>query len=563
MKKLFCILLTLAMLLCTIPMTVTVSAEDGTVDTTAWNYSGDTFTHADDAAAKNAGRSCRIGEEGRNAKYFWNVGNALAALIQNPNYYDRTIHLIGESATFGNPLTITDKMSGQKNPIVIDGQGKYKMVVSTNGQNDYKERGFISLTGTDGTSTASLIFRDIPILKLNEGIFLRTWWANVTFENVNIMNMTPYPALTGEGGTCDIKLINSAYRDVDSVMGTDNKKANSFLNLKGGTNWIPATVTLQNSSVMVDDFAPTAANWCGSYLIGSEASSNGDAGNKLTLNVDSTSTVGFGCNGDYAKYGILNVMGGENNKRTHEVNLEKGAKVILGGSANASATADIFGTVNANGKGTVNDAGAIYTVNGSAAQTVLLPQAGETHYSVSGKEYASGATVENVAAGTTFTAASGVYLRTGASIRTADPLGIRFEGEVSQWLVDLYGNKLEYGILVCPTAKLTDGVELTHDMAAGDYVSGVCQSFFDDANGFRLALVGISATKTAVTMKFSARAYVRILDEGGNVVRTIYSDYVEADHSRSLYEVAAAYRASAGYVSNETVETILSLGGAN
>ena len=101
MKKLFCILLTLAMLLCAIPMTVTVSAEDETVDTTAWNYSGETFTHADDAAAKNAGRSCRIGEEGRNAKYFWNVGNALAALIQNPNYYDRTIHLIGESATFG------------------------------------------------------------------------------------------------------------------------------------------------------------------------------------------------------------------------------------------------------------------------------------------------------------------------------------------------------------------------------------------------------------------------------------------------------------------------------
>ncbi len=562
MKKLFCILLTLAMLLCTIPMSVTVSAEDETVDTTAWNY-GNTFTHADDAAAKNAGRSCRIGEEGRNAKYFWNVGNALAALIQNPNYYDRTIHLIGESATFGNPLTITDKMSGEANPIVIDGQGKYKMVVSTNGQNDYKERGFISLTGTDGTSTASLIFRDIPILKLNEGIFLRTWWANVTFENVNIMNMTPYPALTGEGGTCDIKLINSTYRDMDSVMGTDNKKANSFLNLKGGTNWIPATVTLQNSSVMVDDFAPTAANWCGSYLIGSEASSNGDAGNKLTLNVDGTSTIGFGCNGDYAQYGILNIMGGENNKRTHVVNLAKGAKVILGGSANASATADIFGTVNTNGKGTVNDAGAIYTVNGSAAQTVLLPQAGENHYSVNGKEYASGAMVENVAAGTTFTAASGVYLRTGASIRTADPLGIRFEGEVSQWLVDLYGDKLEYGILVCPTAKLTDGVELTHDMAAGDYVSGVCQSFFDDANGFRLALVGIPATEAAVTMKFSARAYVRILDESGNVVRTIYSDYVEADHSRSLYEVAAAYRASDGYVTNETIETILSLGGAN
>lgn len=562
MKKLFCILLTLAMLLCTIPMSVTVSAEDETVGTTAWNY-GKTFTHANDAAAVNANRRCRIGEEGNSAKYFWTVGDALDALIQNPNYYDRTIHLIAESATFGSPRTITDKMSGETNPIVIDGQGKYKMVVSTNGENGYGASGFISLQGTNGTSTASLIFRDIPILKLMKGVFLRTWWANVTFENVNIMNMTTYPALTGEGGTCGIKLINSTYRDMDSVKKENNEEANSFLNLKGGENWIPATVTLQNSSVMVDDYAPTAEDWCGSYLIGSEASSNGDAGNKLTLNVDGTSTIGFGCNGDYAQYGILNVMGGENNKRTHVVNLAKGAKVILGGSANASATADIFGTVNANGKGTVNDAGAIYTVNGSAAQTVLLPQAGETHYSVSGKEYASGAMVENVAAGTTFTAASGVYLRTGASIRTADPLGIRFEGEVSQWLVDLYGDKLEYGILVCPTAKLTDGVELTHDMTAGDYVSGVCQSFFDSANGFRLALVGIPETKAAVTMKFSARAYVRILDESGNVVRTIYSDYAEADHSRSLYEVATAYRASAGYVSNEIVENILSLGGAN
>lgn len=560
MKKLFCILLTLAMLLCAIPMSVTVSAEDETVDTTAWNY-GNTFTHADDAAAVNADRTCRIGEAGRSAKYFWNVGNALAALIQNPNYYDRTIHLIKDSATFGSPLTITDKMSGQKNPIVIDGQGKYRMIVSSN--NSYKESGFISLKGTDGSSTACLVFQNIKSLKLMDGIFLRTWWANVTFENVTIANVTPYPALTGEGGTCGIKLINSSYQDTDTVAGATNTTANSFLNLKGGTNWIPATVTLQNSSVMVDDYAPTAAKWCGSYLIGSEASSNGDAGNKLTLNVDGTSTIGFGCNGDYAQYGILNIMGGENNKRTHVVNLAKGAKVILGGSTNANATADIFGTVNANGKGTVNDAGAIYTVNGSVAQTVLLPQAGETHYSVSGKEYASGAMVENVAAGTTFTAASGVYLRTGASIRTADPLGIRFEGEVSQWLVDLYGDKLEYGILVCPTAKLTDGVELTHDMAAGDYVSGVCQSFFDDATGFRLALVGIPATEAAVTMKFSARAYVRILDESGNAVRTVYSDYVEADHSRSLYEVAAAYRASDGYVTNETIETILSLGGAN
>ena len=140
----------------------------------------------------------------------------------------------------------------------------------------------------------------------------------------------------------------------------------------------------------------------------------------------------------------------------------------------------------------------------------------------------------------------------GASVRmVAGSEGIRFESQIPAALVALAesladeGTEVSYGTLIVPTATIADQAHLNLNTlrALGleegvDYVDIVAEDGMTvDGQGnvnLRAALVNIQDAN--FDLELSAVSYIRYIRDGHEV--TVCSDYVAADHSRSMSYVA-------------------------
>lgn len=141
----------------------------------------------------------------------------------------------------------------------------------------------------------------------------------------------------------------------------------------------------------------------------------------------------------------------------------------------------------------------------------------------------------------------------GASIRLDEEHGIRFIARADYEYSQDYEDPV-FGIILLPTDYLTDGVTFTLaglEAKGKTYVKAERDSSYsseyrfnnygtvlsDGYYEFTCALVNIKPKN--VKREFSARAYIRYVDESTGVSRYVYSDYAEEKNSRSVYNLAA------------------------
>ncbi len=155
--------------------------------------------------------------------------------------------------------------------------------------------------------------------------------------------------------------------------------------------------------------------------------------------------------------------------------------------------------------------------------------------------------------------------KAGASIRLTDPLGIRFTVNVSSALTAALagyaGTTVTFGAILAPTAKVT-GAFTQEGVGEGNYVITDPAAFrwavenVDGMNEYRVALVGIPATKSALEMQFSATGFFTVKYADGST-RTFYAAFDQTANSRSLYEVAQA--AQAAGITGDAITQILNI----
>lgn len=154
-----------------------------------------------------------------------------------------------------------------------------------------------------------------------------------------------------------------------------------------------------------------------------------------------------------------------------------------------------------------------------------------------------------------------IVMTTGASIRTAENYGIRFEATVAAEFITIWENAV-YGMLIAPADRIPEAGFTMESMTAGDYVNAESKGWSveneDGSKVFRVALVDLPKTYASVNMKFAARAYAIVTDQNGDS-HTMYAPYNEGNN-RSLYDVAKAYKNMEGYEESKIVESILDIG---
>ena len=133
----------------------------------------------------------------------------------------------------------------------------------------------------------------------------------------------------------------------------------------------------------------------------------------------------------------------------------------------------------------------------------------------------------------------GFKMREGAAVRTVEnSSGIRFLVDLDRAAYDVGVNNgliLELGTIVAPTSYLKTK-ELTHALGTGYYMQVVTTKWQTGNATYSAAFTNISADQ--YTRSLSARGYMKIQYTSG--VGYIYTDYDEANHARSIYEVATS-----------------------
>ena len=157
----------------------------------------------------------------------------------------------------------------------------------------------------------------------------------------------------------------------------------------------------------------------------------------------------------------------------------------------------------------------------------------------------------------------------GASIRTDEPYGIRFRGEVNKdvynaLIADETVKSVTFGMMVLN--RLADFEELMYDGEAGvDYFNAEYR--FDELTSdgtYTMAIYFTDDTllansgKDLFTAKMYACAYYVVEYENGTD-DVVFADFNETDNARSIYDVAKAYKTLPTYTETAFVENIISV----
>ncbi len=482
-----------------------------------------------DAEAITKGYVCRIGDEG--GSYYVTLADAFGAVTENA-----TVTMICDS-------TSATALSANGKTFVLNGNGK-KLTGGVDGL----------LTFIDSTVT-------VRNLTLNN-----TTGAAIVIRTSG----TATPSLTLEGCTVtSAKLVFK--RQVSTAEGAT-----------GGDGLL--TVTVKDSTV-----AKTGADDL--MLINDTGNKNSAVSNTKLVIDNSTFTTGGGGSSNGAMFKIAGGL-----EKTLTVELKNGAKLVAANNGGANVSNTIFEsnlseeasqvhlTVNAE-EGTtlelapggtvkenrfvnggfaelaINDSHATWKVSKTAVDQGAYYPAGFTSTVV-------GIVIENklykpddkikLDAVEADAMLNIIYLEdlafevlAGASVRTADPAGIRFRTAISHEAYELLkscGVTIEFGSYIAPTAIVNkyqngafDPTKLER-LAEGSTVKIVCDDFAvtddeDGANLFYACLYGMT-TKEQYEMALSVVSYITLTYENSASGETFLTSYNEGDHSRSMLDVA-------------------------
>lgn len=146
-----------------------------------------------------------------------------------------------------------------------------------------------------------------------------------------------------------------------------------------------------------------------------------------------------------------------------------------------------------------------------------------------------------------------IYTMPGASIRTGTPTGLRFQTVLHQGAIDALlaaGNvsDIRVGTLIAPTQYVQQAGAFTKEALEAEGfavpyldVQATVGEWFATYEGGMYSIAGSIANikENHYNLRFSGMGYIEITLTSGETI-TLYSQYSEADHSRSVAEVAAA-----------------------
>ena len=140
------------------------------------------------------------------------------------------------------------------------------------------------------------------------------------------------------------------------------------------------------------------------------------------------------------------------------------------------------------------------------------------------------------------------YTEDGAAVRNGSYTGLRFKGYIANGLEASIADKIvSFGMILSPTDYIENKAFTLDDYKEGWMYKQVANEYVE-GEGFDYFYVTMTKIQAAnIAREFSARVYLEIAyDDGG--ADYVYSQYDQAKHSRSAYQVAqAAYSDESAY----------------
>ena len=504
-----------------------------------------------DAEAVANGMFFRVGAVSDHT-YVATLAAALAAASEGD-----TIYLLSDGYTLSSETLFAIK------DLTIDGQG-FKMGLTAGYGINVRATGFklhnitidtnvqIMSVNPVGAGAEFLVTLDNVTLKTTKGII------------VNYNHNRNSAGMAGLDTLC--KLVIS-----DSTLVGDTTAFEDVILLNNNTNF---DVDIKNSTLKVAN-SKDATTW-GRVLVVS-----GSTTGKVDINVEN-STLESAYN---KKSQLIAVL------KDTDVNItfDNKTKLILSAAASTDTYAEF---VYGKSKTVVNDNGATYTASASvikaATDGVALPTYAPEGKTVIGymsdnalytaKYIDADATDEKSFKAVAFDKDDFV-METGASIRTAAPYGIRFTAYVSDALLSLLGEKMEFGMIITPYANAYNQEAFVNieELSSNKYAKIVGDNLKDatvDGVAVKKLIAAVymqndenltTAGKTQFETKMAACSYIKVTYADGATV-TFWTDYSGSNNARSLYDVAKAYYEDTKITdgsnkNNETINNILTVCG--
>ena len=588
MKKLLCLALTLAMILLAFPV-ATFAADDAPIAT-----QGNVGTHqmtALDTAKAAEGYVFRIGDGTTDGEYYKTINEVFGALDGNAAttswakniVVSGTITMIANAGAAAWNNTNADGLSFRPTTggLTFDGNGYSVENTGT--------AFFMNPKGLNGTLPEGLTQSDVTIknLTVNAKGFLNLFGDGsvpliTNVENCTVTVSTNEGILTNQYNAGNHNNVLNMTNTVLTVAATATAATQWYgwispISVQGSGNW---TFNLNNSTLTNangytgSDFAAAVIN----VLPGKNAPTAMN-GKNVTVNVtNGTKLVS-------ASKAPEQWIIGAKHTGSLTVNLDATAELVMAPAAGAALTATkmIYHATSENL--IVSDAGAKLSASAAAVKAGIvifntLPKMGDAlvlGWTDGENNIATGAsyTNANATADVTFEAVTvdgdSFSMVTGAAIRTAEPIGIRFTVKVSDALLKAFedfGVEATFSTVIAPYKYVQEANAdfIPDNLLKGDYVIATQESLSTtaDADGYisyYAALVDLPETATAVNMKFAGRGIMTLTTADGAEV-VIYTDFNETDHVRSMYDVAEKVIAEAEYADNAVIKRIVELGGA-
>ena len=512
-----------------------------------------------DAEKAQDGYVCRVGTDAATATYYKYFNQAVQCVSGADNKWhdtELTVTLIADIDKDhwkdANIRAEGLKIGGTK--VTIDGNGK---TVNTIGST-YSNQRLIQWTGGD------LEIKNLTAIA--EGV-LDYWLKSGKSSNVDIINCnltaTTYNVIrvrTGDASAAQTGVSHTIDIQNSTLACTSTTATQHTIDFNNDEDtW---AVTVDNSTLTRSGACP--GNNDPSVLMSKTPT---------TVNVTNGSVLSNTVSGS-TRSSIF--FAAKNNTVTSTISLAADTTLIM-----APTTADVEATFYRTALSATivwNDAGATYKVGKALAQKgVAMPATAPTQESKTflgwkggdtmigaGETFKVSSAAEDVTLApifTSYTVADVFYMVEGASIRTADPIGIRFTVKVNKAFLEelkAQGVDVTVGTVITPNSTLTQrgGFDNLYD---GDYVEADQGDFSDrtaDTEGnisYYATLVDLPETATAVNMEFAARGYIKIGDT------VIYTDFDADKHVRSMAEVAAVAITKDAYKDNAVIKRIVDL----
>lgn len=480
-----------------------------------------------DAEAVANGMFFRVGAVA-DSTYVATLAAALAAASEGD-----TIYLLRDGYTISAETVFAIK------DLTIDGQG-FKMGLTAGYGINVRATGFklhnITIDASAQIMSVNPVGAGAEFLVTLDNVNLKTTKGIIVNYNHNRQSA----GMAGLDTLC--KLVIS-----DSTLVGDTNAFEDVILLNNDTNF---DVDIKNSTLKVANSRDDATTW------GRVLAVSGSTTGKVDINVENSTLESA-----YNKKSQLIAIPKDTDVN---ITLDNRTKLVLSAAASTDKYAEF---ILGKSKTVINDNGATYTASASvikaATDGVALPTyapEGKTviGYMSDNALYTAKYIDADATEAKSFKAVAfdkdDFVMETGASIRTAAPYGIRFTAYVSDALLSLLGEKMEFGMIITPYANAYNQEAFVNieELNSNKYAKIVGDNLKDatvDGVAVKKLIAAVymqndenltTAGKTQFETKIAACSYIKVTYADGATV-TFWTDYSGSKNARSLYDVAKAY----------------------